>query len=439
MGEQQDPADRHRHWAADRTTLDGLVRDAATAMFYDDRAGLARALSSLSDAATFPGNVVVEALGGALADAVRRSWSTGWQPVDLRRAAARKLTARHARLVVSVVAADAHRYRDHPDTDVRWLSQLDAMGATPASAAHGRPVGDWPVGDWAVGDWAVGDWAARECLAPADAALPAIELLALLWRLPQMPHLMDPPDRWGMPGARTHRIAESLDPKVLARVRALLAKAESTTFTEEAETYTAKAQHLMARHSLDRAAVDGTGGTAPEGRRIGVDDPYAAAKALLLSEVAASGRSRVVWSREFGFSTAFGYPTDLDMLEMLYTSLLVQATTSMVRAGSGSGDRRWRSRAFRQAFLVAYATRVGQRLRETDAASVAEAESVHGAGLLPVLASRLDRVDDARQEAFPDATHTVLSANDRAGWIAGTVAAEVASLAAGPELTTMAG
>ena len=37
------------------------------------------------------------------------------------------------------------------------------------------------------------------------------------------------------------------DEKVLGRVRALLAKAESTTFPEEAEALTAKAQELMAR------------------------------------------------------------------------------------------------------------------------------------------------------------------------------------------------
>jgi hypothetical protein len=39
-------------------------------------------------------------------------------------------------------------------------------------------------------------------------------------------------------------------------VRALLAKAESTTYPEEADALTAKAQELMARHSIDRAMLD---------------------------------------------------------------------------------------------------------------------------------------------------------------------------------------
>ena len=37
---------------------------------------------------------------------------------------------------------------------------------------------------------------------------------------------------------------------MLERVRALLAKAESTTFPEEADALTAKAQQLMTRHAL---------------------------------------------------------------------------------------------------------------------------------------------------------------------------------------------
>jgi hypothetical protein len=45
-----------------------------------------------------------------------------------------------------------------------------------------------------------------------------------------------------------------LDQRMLDRVRALLAKAESTDFPQEADAFTARAQELMARHRIDRSA-----------------------------------------------------------------------------------------------------------------------------------------------------------------------------------------
>ena len=46
-----------------------------------------------------------------------------------------------------------------------------------------------------------------------------------------------------------------MDEKKLSRVRALLAKAESSSFPEEAEALSAKAQELMTRHALDRERI----------------------------------------------------------------------------------------------------------------------------------------------------------------------------------------
>jgi hypothetical protein len=45
------------------------------------------------------------------------------------------------------------------------------------------------------------------------------------------------------------------DRRMLDRVRALLAKAESTEFPKEAEALSARAQELMARHRIDRALL----------------------------------------------------------------------------------------------------------------------------------------------------------------------------------------
>lgn len=170
------------------------------------------------------------------------------------------------------------------------------------------------------------------------------------------------------------------------------------------------------------------------GWRIGVDDPYAAAKSLLLDRVAVTNRCRAVWSKHLGFSTVFGTRSDLEMVEILSTSLLVQGTDAMLRAGRAV-DRlgRSRTRSFRQSFLVAYATRIGERLSTTAAEVVAEAER-RGDAVLPVLARRAQAVDDAVLAAYPDMVERGLAISNDAGWAAGRAAAELASLGVSDEL-----
>ncbi len=255
----------------------------------------------------------------------------------------------------------------------------------------------------------------------------AIEVLALLLSLPALPKLQAGPPR--------ARSAE--DPKMLEKVRALLAKAESTTFPEEAEALSAKAQELMARHAIDEAMVGGADGPddIPGGARLPVDDPYARAKSILLAEVASANRCSAVWSESLGFSTVFGYESDLEFVEVLYTSLLVQATSAMVAAGSHVDVYgRSRTRSFRHAFLLAYATRIGHRLREAEAASEAAAAAEYGEALLPVLADRSAAVEAARDAAFPGAVKRPVSVTNAAGWAAGRAAADLASLAGRSEV-----
>ena len=114
---------------------------------------------------------------------------------------------------------------------------------------------------------------------------------------------------------------------MLDRVRALLAKAESSQFPQEAEAFTAKAQELMARHSIDAAllAGAGSGGDVPEGVRLGTDKPYDEAKALLIQQVAEANRCRSVWSDDLGFATVLGFPADLEAVEAAGRATLSRA------------------------------------------------------------------------------------------------------------------
>jgi hypothetical protein len=227
-----------------------------------------------------------------------------------------------------------------------------------------------------------------------------------------------------------------LDSRVLDRVRALLAKAESTSFAEEADAFTAKAHQLMDRHAIDRAmlASHGRGHSGPgaTSRRVSVEQPYASAKASLLGAVARASRCQAVWVKQAGFVDVFGYPDDLDTVELLHTSLLLQATSSMLAAGTAGA--RYRQRAFRHAFILAFASRIGRRLRDAATVTTAQAEADHGAALVPVMADRAAAVSSARSEAYPFTGRHRTSASDAAGWTAGTVAADRANLHRGAGL-----
>ena len=172
------------------------------------------------------------------------------------------------------------------------------------------------------------------------------------------------------------------------------------------------------------------------GWRIGVDDPYAAPKSLLLDRIAGANRCRSVWSKDFGFSTVFGAPSDLQMVELLFTSLLVQGAEAMLGAGrSVDPSGRCRTRSFRQSFLVAYAGRIGERLAAASAKVVAEGSERHGEALLPVLAGRAEAVVDAVRATFPDLVERGLKVTSASGWAAGRTAADLASRRVGEELT----
>jgi len=277
-----------------------------------------------------------------------------------------------------------------------------------------------------------------------------VALIALLVTLPRLPHISnaasgttssrDPGASGSGPRTAQHDEAHR---RILERVRGLLAKAEATNFPEEADALTAKAQELLARHSLDRAALDATAAagacTVVSSRRIWLDDPYVPAKASLLHQVSSANRCRAVLMDSLGMVVVAGHADDLDTVETLFTSLLLQATTQLTAAGAArQAGSRSRSRSFRQSFLVAFATRIGQRLRAAARACEEAAAGEHGMALLPVLASRRNAADEAVEAAFGKLESNRLSASDRLGWAAGTAAADLARLNMHDELSDAA-
>jgi hypothetical protein len=126
-----------------------------------------------------------------------------------------------------------------------------------------------------------------------------------------------------------------------------------------------------------------------------------------------------------------GWPTDLDTVELLVTSLLVQAGRAMAAEGSRPARGGSRTRSFRHAFLLSYATRIGERLREAGATAQQEAVAAAGDALLPVLAARGEVVERTTTQLFPRITTKRFSVGNAAGWHAGREAADAASLRVG--------
>jgi hypothetical protein len=367
-----------------------------------------------------PSDPVDRALAGVLVDAVADAWRRGWQPVDLHRAVARARGRPASQLVARAVAVEAGRHAPHA-VPPRWRQQLDALGVDPSAAASGGGEA------WAVPWPGPPDASTAPGVARVGAVAVAVATVATVRGLPPLPRLGP------VPGEASADLWEGHgdDAGVLRKARSLLAKAESTTFPEEAEALTAKAQQLMTRHAVDAAQLGARrrGEPAAVGRRLPVDDPYANARYLLLASVANANRCRAVLTRQWGFATVFGVDGDLDAVELLFTSLLVQATRAMDLEPAGAAGGGSRTRSFRHAFLVAFAARIGERLADaSDMAAGAAAR--RGTAVVPLLAARRQAADRALGEAFPQTRAMRVSARNADGWQAGVRAADRAQLGA---------
>ncbi|GAB3857996.1 hypothetical protein GCM10027610_095130 [Dactylosporangium cerinum] len=234
--------------------------------------GYERGLDTLTVA---PAAEVDPALFAALQSACKRLFERGWQPGELHRVVGRRGTVPHTVLVTDAVAAHLRGFR--PATvDPRWRAQADALGATvwwPADNVYfDRLPARWRVDRIEILDTVL-------VLLGILRTLPAIEVLI---PVPGTAVAAPASKKAGTKAGAT----KAVDVRLLDRVRALLAKAESTTYPAEAETYTAKAQELVARHSIDEALLVARGGATgassmvvPFARRIGVDHPYESEKA----------------------------------------------------------------------------------------------------------------------------------------------------------------
>ena len=149
---------------------------------------------------------------------------------------------------------------------------------------------------------------------------------------------------------------------------------------------------------------------------------------MLLQVVAEANRCRALELQDLGLGTIVGFGPDLSAVELLYTSLLVQAIQAMT-AANPRADRYGRNdvRSFRQAFLSAYAHRIGGAARRDPGGGRRGAVRGHRPGTRARRPS--EAVDTAFEELFPHRVSRTSRVANAAGWASGRAAADRAELA----------
>ena len=142
--------------------------------------------------------------------------------------------------------ADEMRGYAAATVDTRWAAQVAALGALPPGGRR-----EWWGSDGGYLDaWRLANVAGlRGAVATAIETLPALAHLPVLERLLPLPGTARPTARGPADSAGP------ADERLLGKIRALLAKAESTEYAEEAEALSARAQELMAKYSIDHALL----------------------------------------------------------------------------------------------------------------------------------------------------------------------------------------
>jgi hypothetical protein len=195
---------------------------------------------------------------------------------------------------------------------------------------------------------------------------------------------------------------------LLARVRKLLVKAEAAGVTAaEAQALTAKAAGLMAKYGIDRAllAAERPETDRPADRVIDIGNPWARVQAHLLCGLASALRCQCVILPRTGPGTRihmFGYTSDIERADVLYTSLLIQMWQAL--AGTPVPAQVQSARAWRRSWLLGFATAVVARVRAAEEGAARQAtDPAAGAGSRAalVLADRSQVISGRLRHAYP--------------------------------------
>ena len=171
--------------------------------------------------------------------------------------------------------------------------------------------------------------------------------------------------------------------RLLDRIRKLLAKAEAEGVTAaEAQALTAKAAELMAKYGIDRALLAATRPETdkPDNRLVEIYNPWARVQAHLLCGLAAALRCQCILLPASAGQRVhvFGYASDIERADVLYTSVLIQMWHGLVAAQVPA----WSDspRAWRRSWLLGYAAAVTARVKSAEQGAERAAAEAPGGG-----------------------------------------------------------
>ncbi len=204
-------------------------------------------------------------------------------------------------------------------------------------------------------------------------------------------------------------------------------KAAATTNAHEADAFARKAAELVAMHRIDPerlADPDAQSELVVRELQLG-RGAYVRARLALLLAVSTAHDARVVFGTTPNGTTAYvaGFASDVDVVEVMYTSLHTQAAARMMQERRSTAAATQR---FRRSFLFGYADRMGELLtnsrRETEASANA-GDSTDGSP--PALLDRRLRVEAFAKESFGRVRAArAPGAAQASGWRAGVDAAD---------------
>ena len=325
---------------------------------------------------------------------------------DRRREAALVVDAARRLPRLPVIAGDCN--------DAAGRSRAGRSAALPGGSTRGRSTASTDV-DGST-NWTAGD-------APRPPAHPATRLRVRAGRAGRVVDaaVLAPAERldWfaersdHLPLVGGHRTAPGDDElrRLLDKIRKLLAKAEGTDNANEAEAFSAKAAQLIAEHRIDPrhvrdALAHGVARPAPDRHRPWRVRPRPAGPARRRRpQPRLRGRVR---DRSGTGTTAVlaGYESDLDVTEVLYTSLHAQAASQMagVRSRTPAATQRWR-----RSFLFGFANRVAEQLAAARARAAASATAPSRGAARPARTALPDVLARSAGSASSPPTRSVVS------------------------------
>ena len=232
---------------------------------------------------------------------------------------------------------------------------------------------------------------------------------------------------------------EFTDPKqkkMHEKIQALLSKAESTQFEDEADALIAKAQNLRQQYRID-SVLDDLENSAEEiiALRVRISAPWVKHQHSLLCSVAYANGGTAVLLSDFGICTVMATRDDAEHIIDLFTSLNRQRAWFMKNSeGAKLAAADGETASYRRSFILAYATKIRELLHDANveaAQNTAADDDIDKqrayeivSRALPVLARRQAEAEDALHNLFPNLSSMNLSANHMRGIIDGVDAAE---------------